>query len=664
MTTNPYDQFDTPASSNPYDQFDAPVQPRMAAPVVARPAAVPAQPNAPAKPAKKEYEGFDAPKAAIKGFPKSAVNLAKGAVEMVRHPINTADDAIDIAGGAVLNMLPQSVRQRLTDNDIRNLQKTEKAGALGQFLVDRYGTLNDIERTFAEDSAGFMADLSTVLAGGAGVARGVAGATRAGTKASQALNAAARVTNPMLPSGPVSYPSRVIQGAANVTRAAGQTQAGNVLGTVAKYTDPRTPINAMGRVAKHIATGPKTALVLAAAENPTAVARAQQRPTQIVPNSPPTPAQAAVNVGATKFAALEAGAADNFPSEFARGEAAQNAARLAHADHVAHTPAISESRVRQRGVDSARDYAASNRVMTTVTPHVWDLLHRPGIAGVIEDARDLAATRGTIFGTPPGAPMQWSGRDIHLIKTAIDERAHRRTADGSPAFTRSQVNAMRDVQREFLTWVEQPGNNPAYGVGRRNYQGHSRAIDRMRFGQELKDIMQKPLTEGHTAAQRADALAAALRDPIKGNANIKRATGNDYERYARDLLTPGEIRVFERVVEDMARAKRVDVQASKGGTHKQNINNAMSDYVLPESFRTPGVVNTLARLLTGHTDKRIANEVGNAMQTTRGAATMLKDARTKRIAVKNVGAAARKAASVGTRYPAMYNAMSSEERER
>jgi len=394
------------------------------------------------------------------------------------------------------------------------------------------------------------------------------------------------------------------------------------------------------------------------------VAREMSAARQIVPGSKPGPGAAAVDAEATRWSALEAGAAENLSSDFKRAADANNAARLGYTDLVGHTPEVLAERLRLRGVESARDYGISDKVMTIVTPKAWDLLQRPHVRGVIQEARDLAALKGERFGTPPGARMEWSGRDIHWIKKALEGRANKKNADGTgldPAI----VGGINDVKSEFLKWAERPGNNPEYGVGRKNYQQHSRAAARMQFGQYLKDIMQKPLTKEYTAELRADALAAALKDPIKGNPHIAKATGSkEFEMYARDLLTPGEMKVFENILDDMARDKRVADQAGLAmKKHGSKIDTAATDW-LPGPFHRPGVANALARLTMGNIDERIGKEISSSMRTVEGARNMLNEARTKRVDVRKRGNRIRKTASVATRHPAMYNALQNDQTQR
>lgn len=88
----------------------------------------------------------------------------------------------------------------ITDEDEAN------ANAVGNYLADRYGGVENVKKTIATDPAGFAADAATLLTGGSGILRGAAkvgnlagkaGAANALTKAANALGGSALYIDPV-----------------------------------------------------------------------------------------------------------------------------------------------------------------------------------------------------------------------------------------------------------------------------------------------------------------------------------------------------------------------------------------------------------------------------------------------------------------------------------
>lgn len=105
---------------------------------------------------------------AIGNFPSSMSNMLSGVYEAVTSPIQTGKAVLDVAAGAFANryepILPESILNAIGE-DKRNI-----ANQVGQMYVKRYGGIEQAKQTIANDPAGFMADISTVLSGGSTVA--------------------------------------------------------------------------------------------------------------------------------------------------------------------------------------------------------------------------------------------------------------------------------------------------------------------------------------------------------------------------------------------------------------------------------------------------------------------------------------------------------------
>jgi hypothetical protein len=143
----------------------------------------------------------DVPGLALRNSPESARQFVSNLAYAVSNPIDTAWALGDLGAGAIRAggraVLPEPVFQYL---DSFNADAAARAGrtasAVGDFYADRYGSESGLKNAVANDPIGVLADASTVMTGGAGVARSALGA---GSKTAAALDTAARFTNPLSP---------------------------------------------------------------------------------------------------------------------------------------------------------------------------------------------------------------------------------------------------------------------------------------------------------------------------------------------------------------------------------------------------------------------------------------------------------------------------------
>lgn len=103
---------------------------------------------------------------AIANFPSSFGNLVGNVVSAVTSPLETGKAVLDLGAGILQNVLPERLVQAVGEDK----GSREVARKVGEFYVDRYGSVEGAKRAIAEDPAGVLADLSTVLSGGAMVA--------------------------------------------------------------------------------------------------------------------------------------------------------------------------------------------------------------------------------------------------------------------------------------------------------------------------------------------------------------------------------------------------------------------------------------------------------------------------------------------------------------
>lgn len=126
----------------------------------------------------------EVPLEAVKNFGPSVANMVGDIYQAVTSPIQTTKAVLDLGAGILQNALPERLVQAVgEDKSSRDL-----ASKVGQHYVQRYGSVEGAKRALATDPAGVMADLSTVLTGGAMLP----------TRAAPALATAARAVDPLL----------------------------------------------------------------------------------------------------------------------------------------------------------------------------------------------------------------------------------------------------------------------------------------------------------------------------------------------------------------------------------------------------------------------------------------------------------------------------------
>lgn len=108
----------------------------------------------------------DVPLEAVKSFGPSVANMVGDIYQAVTSPVQTAKSVTDILAGAYQNVLPEALVQLIGEDK----PSREAANQVGQFYKQRYGTEEGFKQALAKDPAGVMADVSTILTGGASVA--------------------------------------------------------------------------------------------------------------------------------------------------------------------------------------------------------------------------------------------------------------------------------------------------------------------------------------------------------------------------------------------------------------------------------------------------------------------------------------------------------------
>lgn len=599
MAENPFAQFaaqpQAPAA-NPFEQF----APAAAASGVPGP--------------RRSYSLAEVPVEAVKNVPESAGRFVGGVLQAVTSPVQTLTGILDAGAGALRNALPKGVVNFIDQFDT-NPEATQRAvqtaNAIGGMYKDRYGSYEGIKRTFAEDPVGAAADLSTLLSGG-GAAATKMGATQTGA----ALSKAGTAINPMRPIAPI--------------------------------IEAPFKLAAKGAGAVYNALDPKSVAYLTAVEGRgPEVLNALRQPSEIVPGSLPTAAEAAAPAGATRFSAMGASAAKTTPTPFYERAEAQKAAQLAAVQQVGKTPAELKAAEAARKTTAGQLYGISDKAMVAADDAFASLLDRPSMDKVIARAADLAAEKGQPFqigqnrpsqvvpsiivdeaGRPmgqtviPGEVAQYPGSSLHAMKMAFDDLIKNPERFGIGA---AEVGAIKGTRAQFLNWVEDKA--PSYKTARETFAAQSKPINQMEVGQFLEGKL-KPALGEETARLRAAGYAGALEN---APGTIKRATGESRFQSLSEVLTPEQVKIVEDVRADLARARQAEAQAAaaRGAGPDVNLMGAevMGSVRAPHFFnQLTTVANDLLRRMQGKLDQKLAIELAAEMLDPASAAAALEKA--------------------------------------
>lgn len=590
MADNPFAQYAAkPAASNPFAEF-ADLVP------------IPLPTDAGAAPTQRSWRNV--PSEALVNVGPSASKFYGGLVQAITSPVQTAKGILDLGAGALQNALPKSVVDFVNQFDANPeaaQRAVQVANAVGGEYKNRYGSVEGLKNTLATDPVGAAADLSTLFSGGAAAMGKVSPA------ASNALAAAAKYTNPLAPVG--------------------------VAVDVAKY-----PLKAAGNIIE-AATNPKNALYMRAAEGRAPeIINALRNSTEIVPGSVPTAAQAAADTGVVGFQKLGKSAASEMETAYKAREAAQAAAQVQAVRNVGKTPADITATETARNAATSPIYKQADETLTKVDADFMRLMDRPSMDQVMARAAKLAAEKGIPFQVGKTVPEQRApsalvdeagkplgetvtpatfaklpGTSIHFVKQAFDDLIRDPATFGIGA---AEARAINGTRKEFLSWAEQTGKNPAYKEARETFAKMSEPINQMQVGQFLESKLTPALGE-ETAKLRAQGYSTALE---QAPSTIKKATGETRFSTLEDMFKsdPEALKALHSVRDDLARQAKSERLAR--GPVKQQFDVTRSaeaiagETALPNMInRATTVANDVWRRLRGRIDQNTAMEVATEM---------------------------------------------------
>jgi hypothetical protein len=118
----------------------------------------------------KKLSAGDVAIGAITNLPKSFVGMTKDIYQAVTNPVQTAQSILDVGAGALQKALPKQVVDFVNQFDTNPeaaKRAVDTANAVGGMYAERYGSVEGLKKAIANDPVSVMADMSTLLTGGA-----------------------------------------------------------------------------------------------------------------------------------------------------------------------------------------------------------------------------------------------------------------------------------------------------------------------------------------------------------------------------------------------------------------------------------------------------------------------------------------------------------------
>lgn len=153
-----------------------------------------------------------------KNIPSSGLQYGKNILSAITSPLQTARNILDVAGGAMLNVIPGS-EQFFTSTGIASPQELSRskniASNVGEYYKQRYGNKQNILQTIQQDPVGTLGDVSAILTAGGSLVPKVGGAVSKVGASLDPLNIATNtLTYGVTKAIPKTYPAKLYESAA------------------------------------------------------------------------------------------------------------------------------------------------------------------------------------------------------------------------------------------------------------------------------------------------------------------------------------------------------------------------------------------------------------------------------------------------------------------
>jgi hypothetical protein len=134
---------------------------------------------------KKELTLGEMTRTGISNIPKSGGEYIGSVAHAVVHPIESAQSILNIANGALQHALPESANKLMYKMNPDLIKNKEIASNVADYYIQRYGSIENLKQSIANDPVGVAGDLASILTLGGASATKIPTLAKVGTKLSQ-----------------------------------------------------------------------------------------------------------------------------------------------------------------------------------------------------------------------------------------------------------------------------------------------------------------------------------------------------------------------------------------------------------------------------------------------------------------------------------------------
>lgn len=340
---------------------------------------------------------------------------------------------------------------------------------------------------------------------------------------------------------------------------------------------------------------PKTAFYRDIAEGRGAeLIRAARAPeAEIIPGVRPTFAQATVEVGLPRVAAVGEQAAKLQPTEALARRDVQEAGRVSELSAIEQTPAARKAAEKARRQTSEPLYIRAEKAgdvvdLTPTLTYIEKLIkENPGNPELLSELRTIGRGLTDEYGNARVNAKEVSST-LDGIKTALAKKDNE--------FIKDKLVTVKDQLIKAI---------PAMKQAQTAFRKGSKPLNEMDIGKYLREKLETALPEGR---QRAGVFAEAVRNAPQ---TIKRALSNTprYEKLT-EVLSPENVARVDRVMMDLSRDARVKELAQLGSEAAPELARPAGKFSLPPLLdRVATIANEILRRLEGKINEKMAMEI-------------------------------------------------------
>lgn len=256
--------------------------------------------------------------------------------------------------------------------------------------------------------------------------------------------------------------------------------------------------------------------------------------------------------------------------------ARQDLKRTRFLDTLAGTSDDLVNAVNNRASNGTKNYAAAFDIDVIPDEELGQILNNKFAKIAMNKAKEIGEVNGARSQTEL----------LHWVKLDLDRQLAKNVTE---PISKAQMDAIGSVKSKLVSWLGK--KNPAYEKARAQYELDSLPINRLTVGQALKSSFMGALGEN-----KASVFAKAVQEAPK---TIKKATG--FPRYDKldDVLLPDEVKMLNKIVDDLSVEKKAASMAQKSAGILSKLSTEM-EFRLPRILSRPVVITNHILEKMGH----------------------------------------------------------------